>query len=394
LFKEANMSRKSLWNCCTFILALLLLLLPTACIPVEATCTWGTIDRPVLTAPAWDEVVDTLNPTFTWTYADTECPAARFELTVGTNDIAVSLGSGVLYPVTETTFTWPETLEPGKTYWWIVVPIVDTAAGEVEGPPSEAVFPFNTGPMCAEADSLSVPTLIYPVNEAVIDRSDGFGFAWDDPTACIPGPYYLEISPTLDFSTVYTFGGELRTSMGVYSDAYFTFEDCARYYWRVHAQRSDGTYGPYSGIWSFVIDTGALACDLGVTPTPVPGLPGALAKADSVCRSGPGMDYPVLGYLSQGQSFPIECRNEANTWWLIRLNNQLTCWVFGELVDVTGDASQAPVCQAPPPPITLTAPPPVVNCSQYNTNAAACNANQACQWVLTQQYPNGICINK
>lgn len=373
---------------------LLITVLP-ACTPT-ASCTWETIDRPVIVSPAWDEVIDTLNPTLTWTYADADCPASRFEVSVGTDELDLAIGGGVTYTTTTTSITWPDTLEPATTYYWTVSPVVATAGGEVVGPPADAVYPFNTNPLCGPDANILPPFLLIPVDGSIVTRSDGFGFYWDDPTSCIPGPYTLEISRSPDFSDVFSFPGERRTSLGVYSDSTFSFEDCARYYWRVYATLDDGSQGPYADVKTFVIQTGAVACVDGATPTlvpsPTPVTPIAMPLNNAACRAGPGMDYAVLGYLDEGEEYPVIGRNDAGTWWLVQLNEQVQCWVYGELVMPGIDPAQVQVVQVEPPPVTATDEP--VDCSQYNTNPAACNANQACQWVLTQQYPNGVCINR
>jgi uncharacterized protein YraI len=99
------------------------------------------------------------------------------------------------------------------------------------------------------------------------------------------------------------------------------------------------------------------------------------------CRSGPGLDYPVLDILSQGLSLPINGRNQQRTWWqVLDANIPRNCWLAGNLIDLTGDADSVLVITvAPPEPTpTYTPMPGGVNCSRYNANT--CGQHPACEW--------------
>jgi uncharacterized protein YraI len=109
------------------------------------------------------------------------------------------------------------------------------------------------------------------------------------------------------------------------------------------------------------------------TPTPVPtatitptstatlGPPMAMALKNSNCRFGPGSIYDVIGFLLDGQTAPIEGRNAEWTWWWIkRQDGPGHCWVWDQLVKVTGDTSIVPVIPVPPTPTPEDTTPPTV----------------------------------
>ncbi|HET9914380.1 MAG TPA: sigma-70 family RNA polymerase sigma factor [Anaerolineales bacterium] len=94
------------------------------------------------------------------------------------------------------------------------------------------------------------------------------------------------------------------------------------------------------------------------TFTPIPAItePTGEFTQNANCREGPGTAYSVVTSLLQGQTVPIDGRNEANTWWWIALPNGAHCWVSGVTVDVAGPVDEVPVVPTvPPPPSDLTA---------------------------------------
>ena len=110
-----------------------------------------------------------------------------------------------------------------------------------------------------------------------------------------------------------------------------------------------------------------LSPTLTTTLTPTKGVepPTATANQDANCRSGPGPVYGAVSALPSGQSSLILGQNDSNNWWLIdRLDAPgSSCWVWADLVSVSGDLSQVPYVVAPPtpthtpsmtPPSTLT----------------------------------------
>jgi uncharacterized protein YraI len=70
-------------------------------------------------------------------------------------------------------------------------------------------------------------------------------------------------------------------------------------------------------------------------------------------RSGPGTNYPVLGRLTSGQTFPVTGKNAAGSWWEFDYNGRKG-WVVGTNVSVRG-AGDVQVAQSIP--AAPTAPP-------------------------------------
>ncbi|MBC8506424.1 MAG: hypothetical protein ISR58_01575 [Anaerolineales bacterium] len=86
------------------------------------------------------------------------------------------------------------------------------------------------------------------------------------------------------------------------------------------------------------------------TPTPIP--PAMLVDQNAVCRTGPGTNYPIIGYLSIGDAPAIEGVVEGDLlWWLIYIaEGDKTCWISDNVVTVGGNVTGVPVLTPPPTP--------------------------------------------
>ncbi|MEZ4611826.1 MAG: SH3 domain-containing protein [Caldilineaceae bacterium] len=97
-----------------------------------------------------------------------------------------------------------------------------------------------------------------------------------------------------------------------------------------------------------------------LTPTAAPD-PRLTVTGDLVnLRGGPSTDFPVVGGVNQGESYPIIGRNEAGDWWQICCINDQPAWIYGALATVA-DADAVPVVAdipAPPALADVAAPPP------------------------------------
>ncbi len=90
------------------------------------------------------------------------------------------------------------------------------------------------------------------------------------------------------------------------------------------------------------------------SPTPEPAV-FTVSSASLNVRSGPGTLFPVIGRLTNGQSFPVTGKNDDGSWWQFDYNGQ-TGWVTGANVAVTsGDAVQV-AQNIPQPPTAAPAP--------------------------------------
>ena len=85
-------------------------------------------------------------------------------------------------------------------------------------------------------------------------------------------------------------------------------------------------------------------------------------SADTNCRSGPGLDYDIVGALTIGQQAEVVGKSSAANYWVI--DNPLgagTCWLWGEHATITGDAAGLQEIAAPPTVTPLAALAPVID---------------------------------
>ena len=84
------------------------------------------------------------------------------------------------------------------------------------------------------------------------------------------------------------------------------------------------------------------------TLTPSPISPIATADVDANCRFGPSSAYIIRGTLFTAQSAPIVGRLADNSWWVIHLEDiGVDCWVWDDIVTVSGDTSGVPIVTPP-----------------------------------------------
>ncbi|MBI3170291.1 MAG: hypothetical protein HYZ22_17545 [Chloroflexi bacterium] len=124
------------------------------------------------------------------------------------------------------------------------------------------------------------------------------------------------------------------------------------------------------------------------TPTPTLGPPIATATQDSNCRFGPGSVYDITGYLLNGQSAPIVGRNVDSSWWVIQTESGVKCWIWDDLVVVSGDTGNVPIVEAPPTP-TPTVPPLSAPVPVSPSGLLSCTSTVTLTWQPVS-HPNGI----
>jgi hypothetical protein len=356
----------------------LLTLFLTACGGQQDTtvvCGAGTLQAAANLTPS-DVVVDASKPvTLSWTYSDPNCQPTYYEIVLGVaHDGSMP---GTTQASQTTSLDWPELLQPGNTYFWTVYPVVVTNGQAGRGPGQLGYF--YTGPVCAAGDALLTPQAVTPPDNTPFDPSAGIILRWDDPTTCLPdGSYNVQVAKTADFSAALYASQtghmtELSLAAGWTTDV---VTDCTRYYWRVRAEPAGADPGAWSATSSFIINRVGGACPLlDATPTakpvpiatatPIPQTPVTApawlqANINVNCRRGPSAEYPILDTLYKSWSSRIYGRNPENTWWYINSPNiavNYYCWVWGGAVTVTGDTSQVPIVQPPPPPTVTPLPP-------------------------------------
>ena len=102
--------------------------------------------------------------------------------------------------------------------------------------------------------------------------------------------------------------------------------------------------------------------------TPTPGVVVIVNVTLLNVRSGPGLNYSIIGRASLGGQYTIQGGNHDGTWWQIDFNDQ-EGWVFGELVTPQNTDAVAVMPQAAPsaspgltPVATSTTLPPLRGC--------------------------------
>ncbi len=110
---------------------------------------------------------------------------------------------------------------------------------------------------------------------------------------------------------------------------------------------------------------------------------------NAYCRSGPDPIFESIALAMKGQTYPIDGRNQENTYYLLFLTSQQECWVLQSAGEASGDLSSIRVMLPVPTP---TPTPQSVNCSQF-VDKNSCDAVLACTWTQLNDKA-GVCTNK
>jgi uncharacterized protein YraI len=98
------------------------------------------------------------------------------------------------------------------------------------------------------------------------------------------------------------------------------------------------------------------------TPTPgftsTPSVPTVTVSVNTNCRTGPSIQYDLVGGVNVGQSAVVVGKNTSTGYWIINnLNGSGTCWLWGQYATVSGNTaglSEYPIPPTPTPSPTLT----------------------------------------
>ena len=324
----------------------LFILLVVGCGP--KICPAGGVLAPSLSSPANWAIVNTLTPTLSWNY--TPGPAVypqpypysyagggggdvcypdgyRIRLAMGPS-FADDIG-GSVSGASVNSWNTP-TLQPGKEYRWGVQARSKGALGPLGG-----YRYFFTGPICdCAAAGLVAPTLVGPFGG--INESQPT-LMWEYPQSCAPAGYRVDLSTDPTFADTSLSGGtgNPSTRWGPGQD----LNNCLIYYWRVAAACPDGTLGPFSETQSFSVNTspGSLVC----------GQAYCLPKGNANCRYGDSEQWQIQAIATAGQSLEIVGRNENSSWFNVRMNEDVLCWLAAFTCTVNGDASRTPLVVVP-----------------------------------------------
>jgi hypothetical protein len=91
------------------------------------------------------------------------------------------------------------------------------------------------------------------------------------------------------------------------------------------------------------------------------GQPQLVAPGPVNIRSGPGINYSVIGTLNANTTATIVGRNTEASWWQIRISGEASGWVSDAVVSAS-NTDGVPVAEAPPAPVAAApAPQPASN---------------------------------
>ena len=79
------------------------------------------------------------------------------------------------------------------------------------------------------------------------------------------------------------------------------------------------------------------------------------ANANVFTRLGPGMSFPIVRALTQGQEVPVVARNREGAWYLVQLGAQELAWVSADFVTGPADGAAVPIAATIPAPPRATA---------------------------------------
>ncbi len=112
--------------------------------------------------------------------------------------------------------------------------------------------------------------------------------------------------------------------------------------------------------------TSALTSSPAVAPptfTPARATPSLLLADATRCRQGPGTAFPILTVIPSGAQLPLLGQWETENYWLVRLQDNTVCWVWGGAATPQGSLELLPSVTPPPSPTAI--PPQAVTNLRY-----------------------------
>ncbi len=100
------------------------------------------------------------------------------------------------------------------------------------------------------------------------------------------------------------------------------------------------------------------------TLTPARATPSLLLADATRCRQGPGTAFPILTVIPSGAQLPLLGQWEAENYWLVRLQDNTVCWVWGGAATPQGSLEFLTPITPPPSPTAIL--PKAVSNLRYN----------------------------
>ena len=91
------------------------------------------------------------------------------------------------------------------------------------------------------------------------------------------------------------------------------------------------------------------------TRTPTPNFPRVTVSANTNCRSGPGLSYPILGSFKVGETAEVVGQDKNKGYWVIRLPSEpiIICWIWRYSATPIGETVSVPVFTPQPTPTEI-----------------------------------------
>ena len=96
-----------------------------------------------------------------------------------------------------------------------------------------------------------------------------------------------------------------------------------------------------------------------ITLTLPPSVPSVSVSVDTNCRTGPGVNYDLVGGLFVGEQAEVvgKYTTVSPAYWVIR-KGTVTCWLWGQYATVEGNTANIPEMVPPPSPTPTFTPTP------------------------------------
>src|SRR5687768_1219720 len=76
-----------------------------------------------------------------------------------------------------------------------------------------------------------------------------------------------------------------------------------------------------------------------ITLTSSPAMPMVSVSSETNCRTGPSVNYRLVGKASVGTKFTVVGKHAPTNYWVIRLADGRECWLWGQYATVEGDVN-------------------------------------------------------
>ncbi|MHC1739953.1 MAG: hypothetical protein AB9897_02455 [Anaerolineaceae bacterium] len=123
-----------------------------------------------------------------------------------------------------------------------------------------------------------------------------------------------------------------------------------------------------------------------------------LFKAEKAanCREGTSIFYHSVGITKAGSEYPVAGLLDMGGWYYIQFTDTQSCWVKGEVGQVSGDISGLPILQVniitPTPTLIPTITPTPDFCSTFDFHYCVEKWSTRCMWIGTASA--GKCVSK